>query len=119
MATSEKTPASVVKAAYATYAKLRERIAKIGDNTSASEKASIATGLLSVLPTIRRANGDDGKKVRRNLRRLGHYISDDGYDVKFAKPAKRTRKAKANANVSGGEPTQPTADEANGASDPI
>lgn len=52
-------------------------------------------------------NPDTKKRIRRQLRRLGWYISKKG------KPwinAKKSRKA--NANAKGGEPTRPTADEA-------
>jgi hypothetical protein len=98
---------SEVSNAHKRLAALRERASKIGENTNAnaSERATICTGLLDVLPTIREANADNGKEVRRILRHLGHRISDSGYEVKFAK-AKRNAKRNAKANAD----TPPTVD---------
>lgn len=99
MATSSKNKADkgTIAKAYTTLKVVRERIAKFGESTPSSERATVANTLLDVLPTIREANPDDGKKVRRMLRKLGHFISRDGYDVSFAKAkksAKRTRTPK-------------------------
>lgn len=106
-----------VKSAYAVFAKCRERITKFGENVSQRDKANVATDLLKVLPTIREANADDGKKVRRTLRKLGHFISRDGYTAKGndrkANAKKRERKATTAANVTTNANETPAVDTAN------
>lgn len=114
MATGTKIAKSEVTNAHKRFASLRERASKISDNTNANaaERASICGGLLDVLPTIREDNGDNGKKVRRILRRLGHRISNDGYDVKFAK-AKRVAKRERKANATNDAPPAEVTNDAN------
>lgn len=105
MAKATKTAANVVKAAYAKFDAIKKRVRDFDERTSPTEKANVAREILGILPTIREHNGDDAKGVRRVLRSLGHRISDDGYEVKFARPAKRAAKrvkrerANAEANV--------------------
>lgn len=63
---------------------------KLPDEPSRTQSESFWSLVCRDLPTIREANSDNGKKVRRMLRATGYRISDRGY---FA------GKANANANA--------------------
>ena len=87
-----------IKNAFAKWEELRDESNAFGESTPPSAKANVCEGLLAILPVIQEASPKSGKSVRGRLRSLGHYISRDGYTVKFAKPArkasrKRSRKA--------------------------
>lgn len=107
---------SAVKSAYATFANVKAFVTKRGADITASERQTQAQKLVDVLPTIRESNPDDGKKVRRVIRKLGHYISKSGYDVKIdkANAKRKTRKAKVNADVT---PNADVPDDANANAD--
>lgn len=98
--TSERPNKVDAKRAIARFETVRTNLRKIGDDITDTQRGTFHAELLAVLPTIREHNPDMGKKVRRTLRSLGHFISRDGYVSKASKRkanAKRERKAKVSA----------------------
>jgi hypothetical protein len=86
-------------AAIARWAKARDAYFSLPEEKrTQAARATIESVTLAALPVIRKANAENGKKVRRTLRAAGYRISDSGYTgLKAnanAKP-KRERKAKA------------------------